>query len=182
MYPTPILTTCVPFSHHHRVEGRVDQLGYYCYAYDFLDIDFKTEDEPIRNPTPAPIPTPPADISLVLTCSYTKNGMTYDCESINFTQLQGLTSCGLEVTFSYSVVNRSNGPVKLSALLDSALVNLANNEVLDPFTETKITRTENLNICQVGGTTIEKTAYALASPVSGGAAASARDDLRIDLP
>ena len=106
--------------------------------------------------------------------------MTYDCASIG--QLQGLTSCSAQATYSYSIVNRSNGKLRLSALLDSNFVNLANNQVLNPFSETTITKTKTIKICEIGGTTIKSTGYALASPVRGGIAASARDSLTFELP
>lgn len=157
-------------------------MGYYCYAYDFLDIEFKKETEPVITPAPAITPVAPAEIFLALTCSFAHDGFVYDCESIDFTGLQGLTSCVGEVTFTYAIMNYSNGPVRLSALLDTSFVNLANGEVLSPYSETKITKTKDINVCDIQGTTIERTAYALASPVRGGIAASASDSIKIALP
>eukprot|EP00551_Chaetoceros_affinis_P018911 CAMPEP_0203718848 /NCGR_PEP_ID=MMETSP0092-20131115/3032_1 /ASSEMBLY_ACC=CAM_ASM_001090 /TAXON_ID=426623 /ORGANISM="Chaetoceros affinis, Strain CCMP159" /LENGTH=599 /DNA_ID=CAMNT_0050598081 /DNA_START=204 /DNA_END=2003 /DNA_ORIENTATION=+ len=164
------------------IEGRVDEPGYYCYAYDFLEIPFLNEGPPVRDPTPSPVPVSPADISLDMTCSYAQGDVVYNCEHISFSELEGLTSCDVDVTFTYVVVNRSGVPVRLSALLDSTFVNLANGEEIAAYTPLTIKKGKTIDICDLGGTTIKRKAYALASPVSGGIAATAMDALTIDVP
>ena len=75
-------------------------MEYFSYAYDFLKVEFKKETEPPVTPSPVLVIVNPAKISLDLTCTFTTNGMIYNCTSIKITQLQGRT-CTDDVTFSY---------------------------------------------------------------------------------
>ena len=158
-------------------------MGWYCHAYKFMNIPFLSAAKPdVPLPTKSPVPASPADISLELTCAYTHNGMTYNCEDAGFAQLQRLTTCEIPVVYTYTILNRSDEPVKLSALLSNSFVNLAKGEVLQPYSKIVISKDESIDACNLGGTTMEKTAYVVGSPTSGGIAATDMDSISIDVP
>ena len=166
----------------HRVDGKVDELGYYCFAFDFLDVVF--QNEPLKPDPPTPVPTiaPPASISLTMTCSYTMNGMVFDCESVAFSQLV-LNTCSIVLQYEYKIVNMSSGRVRVNTLVNDDLVNLlAADTILDAFNMMTVKKDIPLDICTKGGKRIQKSSFAVASPVDGGLAATAQASVAFIAP
>ena len=90
---------------------------------------------PTSMPKPVPGPVDPADIWLHLKFFFLfDRDIVFDCTSIKFEQLQGLTSCSGDLYFEYSIVNRSNRKVRSSARSENNnFVNLSSNEVINPY-------------------------------------------------
>ncbi len=165
-----------------RVEGNVDVEGYYCYAYDFLNVEFRNALEPENPPTPVPTPNAVADISLDLACYYMRNGQKINCESLQFTQ-NSFYACLVPVTYVYKVINNSVGTVYLDDLLSVDFVSLVQGGMTVPSGGMKeIEVPSQLNLCEAGGTIVTKRALAFATPMNGGVTDEARDNLRIDVP
>ena len=164
----------------NRVDGLVDVDGYYCYAFEFFEVEFFQEPEPTK--TDPPTPTPMADIALDLTCTFEHAGKTILCDSLAFAQYP-FNTCSAEVTYNYEIINNSYAPVRLNALLDESLVSiLPKSVIIEGNSIMNIQQIGSLDLCQSGGTSILKQGLAIASPVRGGPAAQARDTLKVDIP
>ena len=145
-------------------------------------MEWRSAVSPPDVPSVRPSEVKSADIALELSCTYTRNGQVFNCENSQFTQLE-FSTCLVPVTYKYKVINRSSKKVSLDAVLDVDFVSLVEpGQLIAAGYHKEITIDGTLDICEVGGTIIEKRALAFASPKLGGIADEARDNLRIDVP
>lgn len=151
--------------------------GYYCYAFDFLEVQFFKETEAITNP---PVPAPIPDISLQMSCKHVRSGVTYDCSSTSFTRLP-FDSCIIPLTYTYTINNTSNDKVRLISLVDESLIPLIREHMtIGPNKAVVVEDSQDVNICS--NPTLKK-GLAIAIPeASCSTSAEARDDLTINFP
>ena len=93
-------------------------------------------------------------------------------------------SCNIGVTYKYTVINDSTGPISIGALLDKNLANIIdeNDIIIDAISQRTFTEFGTINVCKNGGLPVEKKAYVVASPVGGRRAAEAQDNLNFIAP
>ncbi len=106
-----------------------------------------------------------------------------DCESLAFSQLV-FNTCDVLVTYRYTIINNSNVPMRLDALIDGRLVNIIGNpnNIIAANSNLPIEKVGSINICEKGGEEIVRKGLAVASPLSGGPAGTAEDQLQITAP
>ena len=93
-------------------------------------------------------------------------------------------SCNIGVTYKYTVINDSTGPILICALLDKNLTDIIdeNDIIIDAISQRTFTELGTINVCENGGSPVEKKVYVVASPVGGRRAAEAQDNLNFIAP
>lgn len=160
------------------VDGRVDEDGYYCYNFDFLEVPFFKETEPPQKP-PTP-PTTAADIGLQSSCMYRRNNRAYFCGSTDFNALT-FSSCSIEIIYINDIINYSGSAARIYGLYDSSLSNLVDgSDIVPAGNALSVETNESIDICTQYP--IEKKFLALATPDGGGEADTAKDSVNFNTP
>jgi hypothetical protein len=163
---------------NYRVDGRVDEDGYYCYNFDFLEVPFFKETEPPQKP-PTP-PTTAADIGLQSSCMYRRNNRAYFCGSTDFNALT-FSSCSIEIIYINDIINYSGSAARIYGLYDSSLSNLVDgSDIVPGGNALSVETNESIDICTQYP--IEKKFLALATPDGGGEADTAKDSVNFNTP
>lgn len=118
-----------------------------------------------------------------MSCVHISNGIKYDCESVLFTELS-FDTCSVVVTYRYDVINSSNVPVRLDALINHNLYNIIGNtdQIIPANDIIVVEKTGEIDICEKGGQHLTRKGIAVASPLNGGKAGIAEDSLQIKAP
>ena len=94
-------------------------------------------------------------------------------------------SCNVGVTYKYTVINKSGEhSARVGALVVESLVSIIddNDIILEPREERVFEKYGTINICDNGGSAMKRKALVVASPVGGGRAAEAADEIIFDAP
>lgn len=95
------------------------------------------------------------------------DGVRLACESSNFTELE-INTCEIDVSYTYSVMNKSEKDAKLNYLFDETLreivVDTGSDIILENNVVKKLRTTGVIDVCQ-GDDEITKKVLAIASPI-----------------